>query len=201
MSRIITVGAAQLGPIQRAHSRADVVERLLILLRQAARHGCMLVVFPELALTTFFPRWFMADQAEIDGFFETEMAPANSTVSIVRSIFQGMPSMSRGARFNIWRSAISSSAIDRGRCGRLLAVIWAWRSVTIGVGRKPTASWVCRRSKWSCSATTRRGTIRQRPTTIGCPNSTINCACKAVPMPTEPGSSGSPNAASRKAAK
>jgi predicted amidohydrolase len=31
------------------------------------------VVFPELALTTFFPRWFMEDATEVDGWFETEM--------------------------------------------------------------------------------------------------------------------------------
>jgi N-carbamoyl-D-amino-acid hydrolase len=81
MSRIVTVGAAQLGPIQRSHSRADVVERLLILLREADRHGCTLVVFPELALTTFFPRWFMEDQAEVDSFFEAEM-PSNVTAPL-----------------------------------------------------------------------------------------------------------------------
>jgi predicted amidohydrolase len=73
MSRIITVGAAQLGPIQRADSRASVVKRMLGLLRQAAEHKCNLVVFPELALTTFFPRWWMTDQEEIDSFFEREM--------------------------------------------------------------------------------------------------------------------------------
>lgn len=73
MARIVTIGAAQLGPIQRAHSRADVVERLLVLLRQGAARGCDLVVFPELALTTFFPRWAMTEQAEIDAFFEREM--------------------------------------------------------------------------------------------------------------------------------
>jgi predicted amidohydrolase len=32
-----------------------------------------LVVFPELTLTTFFPRWYTEDQAEIDQWFETEM--------------------------------------------------------------------------------------------------------------------------------
>ena len=31
------------------------------------------MVFPELALTTFFPRWWMTDQQEIDSFFEREM--------------------------------------------------------------------------------------------------------------------------------
>jgi predicted amidohydrolase len=73
MSRILTVGAAQLGPIQRADSRASVVARMVELIRQAKAHGCDVVAFPELALTTFFPRWFVEDQAEIDSFFEREM--------------------------------------------------------------------------------------------------------------------------------
>ena len=70
---MITVGAAQLGPIQRADARPQVIKRLLEMLHQAKAHGCDLVVFPELALTTFFPRWWMEDQAEIDAFFEREM--------------------------------------------------------------------------------------------------------------------------------
>ena len=73
MSRVITVGAAQLGPIARREGRGEVVKRLLALLGQAHAGGCDLVVFPELALTTFFPRWWMEDQAEIDAFFEREM--------------------------------------------------------------------------------------------------------------------------------
>jgi predicted amidohydrolase len=73
MSRHLTVAAAQLGPIARAETRTQVVERLIAHLREAKRMGSDLVVFPELALTTFFPRWFFADQAEIDFFFETEM--------------------------------------------------------------------------------------------------------------------------------
>jgi predicted amidohydrolase len=73
MTRIITVGAAQLGPIQREHTRKEVIARLITLLEQGARHGCQLVVFPELALTTFFPRWYFESQQEIDSFFETQM--------------------------------------------------------------------------------------------------------------------------------
>ena len=73
VSRVVTVGAAQLGPIQRADARPQVVKRLLDLLHQAKVHGCGLVVFPELGLTTFFPRWWMEEQAEIDAFFEREM--------------------------------------------------------------------------------------------------------------------------------
>ena len=73
MSRIITVGAAQMGPIQKDHSRSEVVERLIDLLRTAHQSGCDLVVFPELALTTFFPRWFVGDISQADHWYETEM--------------------------------------------------------------------------------------------------------------------------------
>ncbi|HJM52150.1 MAG TPA: N-carbamoyl-D-amino-acid hydrolase [Alphaproteobacteria bacterium] len=73
MSRVITIGAAQLGPIQKAESRAQVVERLLALMHQGSAKGCQLIVFPELALTTFFPRWYSQDQDEIDAWFEAAM--------------------------------------------------------------------------------------------------------------------------------
>jgi Predicted amidohydrolase len=85
MSRTIVVGAAQLGPIARADSREVVVARMIALLEKAARRGCDLVVYPELALTTFFPRWFMEDQAEVDGFFETEM-PGPATAPLFAKV-------------------------------------------------------------------------------------------------------------------
>jgi predicted amidohydrolase len=72
-ARLLTVGAAQLGPIERADTRKDVIERMLALLTEAADRHCDLVVFPELALTTFFPRWFVADITEFDHFYETSM--------------------------------------------------------------------------------------------------------------------------------
>jgi predicted amidohydrolase len=71
--RNVRVGAAQLGPIQREDSRASVVKRMLALLDEAARQHCTLVVYPELALTTFFPRWYAEDRAEFDAWFETGM--------------------------------------------------------------------------------------------------------------------------------
>ena len=76
MSRVITIGAAQLGPIQKDHKREEVVGRLIDLLRTAAKSSCDLVVFPELALTTFFPRWFVDDITEMDHYYETEMPSA-----------------------------------------------------------------------------------------------------------------------------
>ena len=78
MSRRLMVAAAQLGPIARDESRREVVDRLIALLRTAADRGATLVVFPELALTTFFPRWYMEDQQDVDAFFEREM-PSNET--------------------------------------------------------------------------------------------------------------------------
>jgi predicted amidohydrolase len=77
MSRPLTVAAAQLGPIARGETRAVVVERLVTMLRDAAARGAELVVFPELALTTFFPRWDLDDD-ELLSFFEQEM-PSDDT--------------------------------------------------------------------------------------------------------------------------
>jgi len=73
MSRNLHVAAAQLGPIQKSDSRTEVVARLIELLRQAHSKKAELVVFPELALTTFFPRWFVDDITEADHWYETEI--------------------------------------------------------------------------------------------------------------------------------
>ena len=76
MSRHLVAAAAQLGPIHRADSRESVVRRLVDLMRQAADRGCRLVVYPELALTTFFPRWLYDSQDEVDTWFEHVMPNA-----------------------------------------------------------------------------------------------------------------------------
>src|ERR1041384_179812 len=73
MTRLVIVGAAQLGPIARDEGRSRVVGRLLALMREAKAMGCTLVAYPELALTTFFPRWWMEDEAALDAWFEREM--------------------------------------------------------------------------------------------------------------------------------
>lgn len=72
--RSLRVGAAQLGPIARHAGRGEVVDRLVALMRRGSDAGCQLVVFPELALTTFFPRWYLDDDPkELDSYYETEM--------------------------------------------------------------------------------------------------------------------------------
>ena len=73
MTRELMTAAAQLGPIHRSDDRARVVARLIELMREAASRGCKLVVYPELALTTFFPRYLIEGAAEVDAFFEAEM--------------------------------------------------------------------------------------------------------------------------------
>jgi predicted amidohydrolase len=73
-SRNVKVAAAQLGPIQKADTRQAVVARMLELMRQAK--GCDLIVYPELALTTFFPRWHYQDRSDADIWFERDMPSA-----------------------------------------------------------------------------------------------------------------------------
>ncbi len=72
MARHLTLAVCQTGPIQRRATRAETVGRLVHLLERAAAAGATLAVFPEMALTTFFPRWSL-EEGEIDAFYETEM--------------------------------------------------------------------------------------------------------------------------------
>lgn len=81
MARIVTLAAAQMGPVSRADSRASVVGRLIELMRQAKAMGAEVVAYPEAALTAFFPHWFIADDAEVDSWFEREM-PGRETIAL-----------------------------------------------------------------------------------------------------------------------
>lgn len=78
MSRKFIVAGAQLGPIARDEPRSSAVARMVAMLHEAQARGARLVVFPELALTTFFPRWFMDNGPALDAWFETAM-PSDAT--------------------------------------------------------------------------------------------------------------------------
>ena len=78
MPRRLTVGAGQMGPIARDESKSEVVERLIALLREAKDRQVDLLVYPELAVTTFFPRWFVEDVSEFDRFYHREMPDADT---------------------------------------------------------------------------------------------------------------------------
>jgi len=90
MSRYLTVGAAQLGPIARAEPRKSVVGRLLSLLREAHHLRCDLIAFPELALTTFFPRWSIEDEEELDSFYEQEMPGPETRILFEEAVRLGI---------------------------------------------------------------------------------------------------------------
>ncbi len=72
MPRPIKVAAAQMGPNNEGTPREEIVERMLALLELAAREGVELCAYPEMALTTYFPKKIRPD---FDQFFETEVPP------------------------------------------------------------------------------------------------------------------------------
>ncbi len=74
--RTLGLAVAQMGPVHLADTREAVVRRMVELMRDAKGRGAEMVVFPELALTTFFPRYWM-DEAEAEArFFESAMPNA-----------------------------------------------------------------------------------------------------------------------------
>src|SRR5499427_6749540 len=88
--RIVNVAAAQMGPIQKADGRNAVVKRMLALMDEAKAGGADLIVYPELALTTFFPRWYYADRAHADIWFETAMPNTAVRPLFERALAHGM---------------------------------------------------------------------------------------------------------------
>lgn len=72
MARLLTVAGAQLGPNQKSDSRNVIVQRMVHLMEKAHKRGAQMVVFPELALTTFFPRWYYEKVEDADHWFEAD---------------------------------------------------------------------------------------------------------------------------------
>lgn len=88
--RKLAVAAAQLGPIQKAEPRSSVVARMLKLLDQSREKGAEFVVYPELALTTFFPRWYTENRVDFDHWFEREMPNADTAPLFAAAARYGM---------------------------------------------------------------------------------------------------------------
>jgi predicted amidohydrolase len=72
MPRYVKVAAAQMGPNNEGVPREVIVERMMALLDAARREGVELIVYPEMALTTYFPKKIRTD---FDQFFEPEVPP------------------------------------------------------------------------------------------------------------------------------
>ncbi|KQS67549.1 N-carbamoyl-D-amino acid hydrolase [Methylobacterium sp. Leaf361] len=88
--RVIRTAAAQLGPIQKSEDRASVITRMIALLDKAKVEGADFIVFPELALTTFFPRWYHEDRREADAWFEASVPSAATAPLFDRARTHGM---------------------------------------------------------------------------------------------------------------
>jgi predicted amidohydrolase len=73
VQRTFNLAVAQVGGVQPAEDRKAVVARLVSLLEDSHRRGASFVVYPELTLTTFFPRYWRDDYSELDSYFEPEM--------------------------------------------------------------------------------------------------------------------------------
>ena len=67
------LAVAQVGGINLSDTRSAVVSRLVGMMREAKARGASVVVYPELTLTTFFPRHWFDHEDEADRFFEREM--------------------------------------------------------------------------------------------------------------------------------
>ena len=78
MPRKVKVAAAQVGAVHKWTARASTLKRLIGLLHSAHSQGAKLVVFPECAFTTFFPRYVMDDPTEVDAWFEHGDDPSQS---------------------------------------------------------------------------------------------------------------------------
>ncbi len=77
-------------------------------MQRAHRRGVELVVFPELALTTFFPRHYHADIEQADHWFESEM-PSNETAPLFEAAAR------YGIGFHLGFAEIAHEADDTGR--------------------------------------------------------------------------------------
>jgi N-carbamoyl-D-amino-acid hydrolase len=119
MPRTLRLAAAQMGPTQRADARAATLARMIRLLEGAAAEGATLVVFPELAFTTFFPRWLL-DERELDRFCERAMPNPE-----VAALFDRARAL--GVGFHVGYAELTAegrrynTAIVVGRDGRVLS--------------------------------------------------------------------------------
>jgi predicted amidohydrolase len=69
--RPITIAAAQMGPNHLSSTRDSILERMCALLHQASSQKVNLIVYPELAFNTFFPRYLLTPE-KLSEFFEID---------------------------------------------------------------------------------------------------------------------------------
>ena len=127
MARILNIGVAQLGPISRSESRRDVVGRLIAMMEDAARMDTDLIVYPEAALTAFFPHWAIENTAELDSWFEASMPNDD-----VQPLFDAARQL--GVGFHLGYAELAQ---EEGRKRRFnTSILVGWEGNIIGKYRK-----------------------------------------------------------------
>lgn len=71
-TRKLIVAGAQLGPVHLDSAREETIGRMLKLMDDAHQQKVQLIVYPELALVTFFPRHLLEGD-ELEQYFEQEV--------------------------------------------------------------------------------------------------------------------------------
>ncbi|KEF54565.1 uncharacterized protein A1O9_09007 [Exophiala aquamarina CBS 119918] len=85
-SRKIIVAGAQLGAIHVDTPRSEGVERMLKLMEKAHGQHVKLIVFPEIAPVTFFPRHIL-DEEELEKYFEQEGNGEPTQLTNLKALF------------------------------------------------------------------------------------------------------------------
>lgn len=70
MARTLKIAAAQMGAVHLTSTRAETLARMIKLLHSANELGAQVVLFPETAFTTFFPRHLIEDREKLESYFE-----------------------------------------------------------------------------------------------------------------------------------
>ncbi|KAI5474758.1 N-carbamoyl-D-amino acid hydrolase [Pseudohyphozyma bogoriensis] len=87
MARILRVAAVQVGRVDRGTPTEQVLARLNALLDKAAANKVKLAVFPETTFSTFFPRYYITNEAELSSYFLKEPSTGISHADAVASFF------------------------------------------------------------------------------------------------------------------
>ena len=121
MPRYVKVAAAQMGPNNEGTSREEIVERMQGLLERAVAEDVEILAYPEMALTTYFPKRVRDDY---DQFFETEMPPKALAPLLQRAreariaCHVGFCEKDQGRYFNTALLTDEAAAAARERSGR-----------------------------------------------------------------------------------
>ena len=72
-SRKVVVAGAQLGPIHVSSTRSETLDRMLILMDAAHSQNVKIMVYPEIAFVTFFPRHLITNEQDLETYFERDI--------------------------------------------------------------------------------------------------------------------------------